>query len=566
MRSKRPKTVSPSTKTAHDWTQLKVHLRTVLQDTLYADLRTFGVSEEEYQRLRNRRTAIKKAISGCTGGNVQDKQFVLQFIFDELMHAFRWDDETYQRFLPTSMRERLTDQIQFDILLYNFKKKHGMQALSVMLDKMTLTSNKLTADDVRRLYTRERPHMTPSDQLMLITQTLYRQMLGFGAVDELRDMAIDGVSGGVSGMPSFYGDRSSDEEGLRRGAYDYDSIWIFFRGKSIHMQCLSFGSAEELKRVCQNIYKFNYPGQLSERNGYKVNQMADGSRVVVVRPPFSESWAFFVRKFDTRHVSLEQLLRDEEATFLIQLLTYLIKGARVTAVTGAQGSGKTTLLMALVEQIDEAYNIRVQEMAFELRLRSLYPERNILSFRETEEISGQQGLDVQKKTDGTVNIIGEVASDAVAAWMIQAAQVASLFTLFTHHAKTFSDLIFSLRNSLLKTGVFSQEKMAEQQVVSVLHFNVHLRRDIDGRRYIERVTECVPLTGEGSYSFVDRDVAIWRNQTYIPGKPLTLASKRAMLEQMNAADRLQFIQFCNQYWGDEVGDETNVSNETIETS
>jgi len=30
-------------------------------------------------------------------------------------------------------------------------------------------------------------------------------------------------------------------------------------------------------------------------------------------------------------------------------------------------------------------------------------------------------LDVQKKTDGSVNIIGEVATDPVASWMIQAA-------------------------------------------------------------------------------------------------------------------------------------------------
>ena len=33
------------------------------------------------------------------------------------------------------------------------------------------------------------------------------------------------------------------------------------------------------------------------------------------------------------------------------------------------------------------------------------------------------GLDVQKKTDGGVNILGEVATDPVAAWMIQMAQV-----------------------------------------------------------------------------------------------------------------------------------------------
>jgi pilus assembly protein CpaF len=58
-------------------------------------------------------------------------------------------------------------------------------------------------------------------------------------------------------------------------------------------------------------------------------------------------------------------------------------------------------------------------------LRKIYKDRNILSFRETETISGQDGLDIQKKTDGTVNILGEVATDPVAAWMIQMAQVAS---------------------------------------------------------------------------------------------------------------------------------------------
>lgn len=89
-----------------------------------------------------------------------------------------------------------------------------------------------------------------------------------------------------------------------------------------------------------------------------------------------------------------------------------------------------------------------------------------------------------------MNILGEVATDEVAAWMVQMAQVASLFTLFTHHAKTFRDLMESLRNSLLKTGVFRDERVAELQVASAIDFDVHLRRDMSGKRYIERITEC----------------------------------------------------------------------------
>ena len=77
--------------------------------------------------------------------------------------------------------------------------------------------------------------------------------------------------------------------------------------------------------------------------------MKDGSRVVVLRPNFSESWAFFVRKFaPPTLISPEQLLIHENKENVIELLKYLIRGARVTAITGEQGCGKTTLLMAIM--------------------------------------------------------------------------------------------------------------------------------------------------------------------------------------------------------------------------
>ncbi len=63
------------------------------------------------------------------------------------------------------------------------------------------------------------------------------------------------------------------------------------------------------------------------------------------------------------------------------------------------------MLMAMIENIYETMNLRITETAFELHLRKIYPTRNILSMRETETVSGQACLDVQKKTDGSVNII-----------------------------------------------------------------------------------------------------------------------------------------------------------------
>ena len=89
--------------------------------------------------------------------------------------------------------------------------------------------------------------------------------------------------------------------------------------------------------------------------------------------------------------------------------------------------------------------------------------------------------------------------------MIQAAQVASKFTLFTHHAKTFPNLVTALRNSMLRTGVFTDEKTAEEQVIQVLNFDIHLVKDFRGRRYIERITECIPIENKNEYTFDHRN-------------------------------------------------------------
>ncbi len=239
------------------------------------------------------------------------------------------------------------------------------------------------------------------------------------------------------------------------------------------------------------------------------------------------------------------------------------------------------MLMAMIENIYETMNLRITETAFELHLRKIYPTRNILSMRETETVSGQDCLDVQKKTDGSVNIIGEVATDPVASWMIQSAQVASKFTLFTHHAKTFPDLVTALRNSMLRAGVFKDEKTAEEQVVQVLNFDIHLVKDFRGRRYIERVTECIPVEDKNEYTFDHRkektlegkldkfmdnatyyftkttnrelyhyvNVLEYHDGTYVLTNPISDKNIREMRINMDDNDVGAFDEFLERVWG-----------------
>ena len=570
-----------------------------LDEITKVNLYDIGLSEEELKRRKNKKYELKKALKGCTYGDVNDKKYVKTLIYDLLLQEYGVTEINISKAIPFDIPSLLTAQDKFDVLIYTYEKEFGYEALTQLIKKYDLATLKyiqgetkpcyvITKEEISDIYDKEQIQLTFQDKLNVVTQRIYQHYKGYSSIDEIRDMNIDGVSGGVSGLPeSFLSQVAQTESDYLNQVLENrvpracDSIWIMFQGKSIRLEFLSFGTESELKRVCQNIYKYNNPGQLSDSNGYKINEMKDGSRVVVVRPSMSETWAFFVRKFDVKRATLEQIIKVPGKEDAINLLKYLVKGARIISLTGEQGCGKTTMLMAMIENIYETMNLRITETAFELHLRKIYPSRNILSMRETETVSGQDCLDVQKKTDGSVNIIGEVATDPVASWMIQSAQVASKFTLFTHHAKTFPDLVTALRNSMLRAGVFKDEKTAEEQVIQVLNFDIHLVKDFRGRRYIERVTECIPIENKNNYTFdhrnektlegkfdkfldnvtnyftkiTDRETYKYVNimefvdDGYVITNKISEKNLREMRNNMDESDQEEFDKFVEEHWG-----------------
>ena len=168
--------------------------------------------------------------------------------------------------------------------------------------------------------------------------------------------------------------------------------------------------------------------------------------------------------------------------------------------------------------------------------------------------------------------------------MIQSAQVASKFTLFTHHAKTFPDLVTALRNSMLRAGVFKNERTAEEQVVSVLNFDIHLVKDFRGKRYVERITECIPVEEKNEYTFNHRkektmegkldkfmdnatyyftkstnrelyqykNILEYHDGAYVLTNKITDDNIRAMLNNMDDSDAESFIKFIEKNWNQKV--------------
>lgn len=516
--------------------ELLLRLSEEINDILRANLYEIGLDEDEVGRLKNKKKDLREALQRCGIGDKNAKEYVKGTIKSILASKLLVNTLDYEKIIPFSDVFKLSVREKFDILLFLYEKEYGNLAMEKIIDdtevlkELNILGNEnicIFDEHIENLFDAKSRNLSNSEKLDVITQRLYAHFRGLGVIDELRDMKIEGVSGGVSG-----------------GSGEFNSIWILFRGINIHLSFLSFETDEELERVCMNIYRYGSPGQLSMSKGYIVNEMKDNSRVVVVRPPFAESFAFFVRKFDTvEKKGLEFLITDEGSEVVCDVLKYIIKGCQVTGVTGAQGSGKTTLLMSLIDFIPKGYTLRIQEMAFELHLREIYKDRNILTFRETDYISGQEGLDIQKKTDGSVNILGEVATSPVASWLIQMSQTGSLFTIFTHHAKTTDSLIKYMRNSLLSNNVFTNERVALEQVIEAIRFDVHLEKDIYGHRYVERITEIVMDSKEPGYKI--NNIVEYRDGRYVKCGDFSKNTMIDIRKHLNKAEKEEFDEKYN---------------------
>ena len=329
-----------------------------LDEITKVNLYDIGLSEAELERRKNKKYELKKALKGCTYGDVNDKKYVKTLIYDLLLQEYGVNEVNISKAIPFDLPSLLTAQDKFDIILYTYEKEFEYEALTQIIKKYNLATLKylqgeakpsyvITSEEINDIFEKENIMLTFPDKLHILVQRIYQHYKGFSSIDEIRDMNIDGISGGVSGLPESFLSQVAQTDGDylsqildQRVPRACDSIWIMFQGKSIRLAFLSFGTESELKRVCQNIYKYNNPGQLSDTNGYKINEMKDGSRVVVVRPSMSETWAFFVRKFDVKRATLEQIITVPGKENAIDLLKFLVKGARIISLTGEQGCRK----------------------------------------------------------------------------------------------------------------------------------------------------------------------------------------------------------------------------------
>lgn len=576
-----------------DLNNLKEIVKALINATLENEIEDVGISAEELEKRDERKALLEEYLRLCGTGSPGVKEYLKNYIEDLLSRDCEIDEDRINYIIPFDNHDKLSIQDKFEILILKYKKKYKDDAFKMLIKKYKFDNLRdfeeqkkffISKEDVNKIFEEECPKLDYEDKLEILAQRIYQENYGLGVIDDIRDLNISGLSCGVSGIPESYlpglKRTGMTQEQIDSIPKSYDSVWLYFEGKEIHLSFMTFGSYEELERVCKLAYKYNDPGQLSEAEPYKFNTTADHYRVVVFRPPFSETWILIYRKFNVNG-DLKKMIVGDNAKEILALNDFILKGEQNVFILGGQGAGKTTYLKGLQNLLGMFYTSRGSELFFEMHSRMLNPNRNTLFLQDVKDVPREEALDSLKKTNGHVVIIGEAAEAKDLGYVSQVSPTSKL-VMGTHHAKSMQDFIRAERNALLNIGLFNDARLAEEEAISMTHFTISLRSPLEGGQGILSIDECIPIEEEDYNmdfenidkldekvnAFMKTTVQFFEKMTnrkrykvntilkydidigrfYFPNK-ISEKRRKAMEESMLKEDRKSFRKFCDEVLG-----------------
>lgn len=165
----------------------------------------------------------------------------------------------------------------------------------------------------------------------------------------------------------------------------------------------------------------------------------------------------------------------------------------------------------------------------------------------------------------TPNIIGEIGNATQTLYFIQPITTGkALFSIGTHHARTTRELVRSLANNLLELEVCKTQKEAVEMVADAVNIDCHLI-EVNGNRYIERITEIIPNKDKGAEPFAEKDILRCDAQNvFVTGFSDEMKSK--IVSKLTKAEKEEFLHdigMCDLISQGKISPEVNMWMEAV---
>ena len=505
-------------------------------------------NQEEHRRL------ISNCIRNCSSGNYGARETVLELIYSFLSQDLLHSRDEVLYMIPFENPERMTFWQQMEAMIYYFDKENENRGFEQLCKRFGWGKSGYVISEpiMKHAYMELSPLFSEEDEKRILSRLLFACIVGLGVVDTLNQQKgyIEEIQIGMSGRVEQQYDYKEALSGKsEHDIFSKDGVHIMAGGCTIWLKALSFETEEELQRVIRNLVKGTGNGELTKNHPMLVSDTPDGRRISVSRPPMTDTWVGLIRKFDTvQEVSLEKLYQGyPEEKVLPGLLRQLVRSGRNIAITGEMASGKTTLFRACLAETRKNMNIRVIEAeSFELNVRGFLPKSNSVTMRVTDQTPVEDVLAFARKTTGQIFAIGEINSAAMAAMAMDLSKIASQL-IFSAHYITTEHMIADFVNAKLCVGGYSEEVLAELDVIRCLGFDIHLCVK-EGKRYVQYINEIIPVVKKGEQNHETYEIRpIYqydeeRERGVIMNAPGEISYERAK-QLLEKEEYLEFVRF-----------------------
>jgi pilus assembly protein CpaF len=260
----------------------------------------------------------------------------------------------------------------------------------------------------------------------------------------------------------------------------------------------AFTSCDELEEMIR-MFASDVHREINEANPIVDARLPSGFRVNGVLKNIALNGPILtIRKFREKEIELDELVGcaslSEECA---QDLAALVRSGYNVFISGGTSSGKTTFLNALTAYIGPSERVITIEDSAELVIshieNKVQMECRAANSIGKGEVSMAQLIRTSLRMRPDRIIVGEVRGKEVID-MIQAMNTGHDGSMSTGHGNSIKGMLNRLETMYLSDSQVSVYSV-RNQIANAIDIFVHLRRDANGRRFVEEVAEMTDFNG-----------------------------------------------------------------------
>ncbi|MFP5385249.1 MAG: CpaF family protein [Bacteriovoracia bacterium] len=287
-----------------------------------------------------------------------------------------------------------------------------------------------------------------------------------------------------------------------------DNVYVEKDGEMIRIDATF--SDDEIDDFCSDLAAYNRKN-FDSYNPILDGNLPDGSRVNLIHKDYTNSthaitirrYSKAIKKFDTSPGIFG--LTPQWMDFL----KLLIKARVNIIVAGGTGVGKTTFLNLLLQEIPSKERIITIEDTRELQFNL----PNVVRLEARPPVAELQGLAIRDLLKNTLRmrpdriIVGECRGGEVFD-LLQAMNTGHEGSMTSVHANSPGEALLRLENLYMLSGYDLPIRALRYQISTALDFIIQIKRDKNGSRIVNQVTEISNMEGD---KILLQDIGLHKN-------------------------------------------------------